>query len=212
MPGVGTKPEDINVGDHHGTEPTLEAAPGAAGAQTTQTVPPGGGGDGDSRQEDTEQLACGSENEEDGDLEVLVDTALDASVAPTRSSVQRNTTVNSVEMPKSRAIYAIFTSGTTTTRMSTDRLRRVMGQPAIVSPATSLLADDGEPACAINMWHGDPLVARVALSKEGNGVLGLFAATRAPASDDPHDAKRVYGALLRLEYERVEATDSSDSD
>lgn len=210
MPGVGTEPEDNDVENDHGTEQTQEATRGAPGAPTSQSLPLGGGGDGDGGQEGTEQLARKVEGEEDRDMEMLFDTALERCTVSARSTVKLDITVNSVEMQKSRAVYSIFTSSTTT-QMSTDRLRRVMGETVIVSPTASIL-DDHEPGCAANLSYGDPFVARVAVSTQGNWALGLFATTKAPASDDPDDAKKVHGALLRLEHKRVEASDSADED
>ena len=97
------------------------------------------------------------EDEEYREVEMLVDTALEIYAGPSRSTVERDMTVNSVKMPKSRAIHTIFNSGTTT-RMSTDRLRRVVGQSATASATVSTSTIDAQPGCAASMLIGLSLI------------------------------------------------------
>lgn len=241
-PGVGAAPEHVDASEmDEGNNKHPPEAAGGSGAmdngnsedrrpgrrsvkapepnqETKDSAGPGEVYEGLNRETDNQELESEPRAEEEGDMEMLFDTAVERYVDPLRSSVQRSIWVSTIGMklPKNRAMFSTFSSAAGS-KVSFDCLRRVMGASATVTAPFSDFAVDQDGAGPVaGLLIGDPFVAPVALTKQGKGVSAPFATTRPPPDESGDDEKKVDGALLSLQYKKVEASGSdveaSDSD
>lgn len=110
--------------------------------------------------------------------------------------------VTRTEIPKSRGVFSTVSS-TARSKLSSDRLRRVIGASATATvPFIDLTVDeDGADSTAGLLTQ--PLL-RSHSRNRAKGVLALFTITRAGSTP-----KKVHGALLSLQYDRVEASEEN---